>query len=202
MSIKTYICPSPFMRKYNEDVNVSMDVPVCHACGKQVDDLQFMNTVSRGFRVTHTMEDGGHPKLTITYKRMMGFLVITMGPFTVAWIVLLIKAPDLLGAIFLLFPMAVLTVACFGKCTITVCRSKGRIFYGVGKVGVTKRFTYTHESTFEVLVDSTTQIGKQLINFIDIRTPNHPTASFMICRRNTTAEYAFIIATLRTFFRS
>lgn len=227
--MKTYTCPTCSETVPLDDINVSTDTALCRSCGEAfplstlTDSFDDSITLSveppRGLRVKRSIQ-GAYPELIITYKRrtMIGVLLFTF--FMYAWYTCdlygvyakplfldgsvwgseqVATFPFLLGSVSL-FSLWLFTFVC--KRTITVCNGKGRLFAGVGgKLGMSKHFTYNRQTILRVHTTSI-RMNHQSIDELQIITHNHKKVTFMIMRPNNADEYAFISATLRTFFHT
>ena len=151
-----------------DDINVATDVALCRACGRTsafsllqaaVDTASSMGEPPRGIRIERDFMGGG---TTLTYKRMQPFVWILI-PFTLVWsggsmggiygTQILKRAFDwkmsLFGLPFLFGTVVLLTVillGLFGKRRITLQHGSGSVFHGIGRLGRTRRFTYSRDA--------------------------------------------------------
>lgn len=225
---KTYTCPTCSATIPLDDINVSTDTALCRSCGEtfslsalvdSVDDSTVLSAKPpRGLR-TERIIQGACPELTITYKRTSIGLAIFLTFFMCVWsgvsLYSLYIQPLILegqawggdqskGFPFLLGSIAIFIgwlFVLFGRRTITVNNGKGRIFTGIGGLGYTRRFTYNRQTALRV-ERSRAQVNNHPIDELQILTPDQKKVAFLIMRTDNADEYAFIAATLRTFFRS
>lgn len=216
---KAYTCPTCSETIPLDGVNIAVGVALCRSCGETIlldtlvdaeDCLEILSAKPpRGLRMERSIQ-GGHPELTITYKRMPVFSMIFSAIFVGVISFILINAilddrspwGSWLFVGCLLFIGLVSMVSSMSSIVITVCNGNGRIFTGLGRLGYTKHFIYNRQTFTRVgLCLSNMRVGSHQKE-LQIITPDQETASFMIMRSNNAEEYAFIIATLRAFFRS
>jgi hypothetical protein len=152
-----------------DDINVAADVALCRKCGN-TSAFSLLHASAglssagtgdppRGIRIERDFMGGG---VTLTCKRIspIAFFLI---PFTALWSgvsmfgiygsqimkrafdwkMSLAGLPFLLGTVVLL---SVILMALFGKRQITLRHGSGTVFHGVGRIGWTRRFTYSREA--------------------------------------------------------
>ena len=151
------------------DINVAGDTALCRKCGN-ASAFSLISSISsltdtgmgkppRGVRVERDPMGGG---VTITHWHI-SLTALFFIPFTVLWsgiplgsiyVPQLIsgtfdRSRSLLGIPFLLGTVALVCVTLtvlFGKHVITLRRGEGTAFYGIGKLGRTRRFTYSRDA--------------------------------------------------------
>jgi hypothetical protein len=157
------------------DVNVATDLALCRACGRTSSfalvsgasqiSLDLLATPPRSIRVEEDF-DG----TVITYRRISP-AVLFLIPFTAFWSGLsmwgiygsqfkkgqfelgqcLFGLPFLFGTIVLLSVIASLL---FGKWRIALRQGEGSVFFGVGPLGWTRRFTYNRNTVVSLRLTS------------------------------------------------
>ena len=152
-----------------EDINVSNDIALCRKCGKttvfsQICDAEYLAEVSaekppRGVRIERAAIDGS---ITICCKRIDKFALIEL-PFVLFWESLSFYAfcmtqirnmkfswtLTLIGLFFLLLPIKDIRnvlFGLFGKHLIMLNHGEGTVFCGIGRLGRTQHFTYSHDA--------------------------------------------------------
>ena len=164
-----YNCPTCGSLIPLEDINVSNDIALCRKCGKTSPFSQINNVVElanasagkppRGVRIESDLMSGG---VTITYKRISKSVLFLI-PFTLFWsgismggiygtqivkkefdlTMSLFGLPFLIGTIVL---VCSILIGLFGKHAISLRRGEGTYFFGIGKLGRTRRFTYSRDA--------------------------------------------------------
>jgi len=181
-----YTCPQCDANIALEDVNVATDIALCRACGKTSSFADIIDAAEispdalqhppRHVQLTNDLQNG----TVITYKKLSALLLFFI-PFTAIWSggsmwgiygqqisrgtfdlgKSLFGIPFLIGTLIL---VSLILSMLFGAWKITLHNGQGRVFFGMGPLGWTRRFTYNRDTqvglrTSSVRVNNVQQKG-------------------------------------------
>lgn len=163
-----YTCPLCHSGIALDDVNVATDIALCRACGKASSfaDINSIAAVSpdvlqhppRHVQTTKDLQNG----TVVTYKKLSALLLFII-PFTAVWSggsmwgiygqqissgtfdlgKSLFGIPFLIGTIIL---VSLILSLLLGAWKITLHNGQGTVFFGIGPLGWTRRFTYNRDT--------------------------------------------------------
>jgi hypothetical protein len=164
-----YQCPHCSSAIAPEDVNVATDLALCRDCGKTSSFQQVVSmssvseeTLDHPPRGIHMMRNQ-HGGRKVVFRRVSPALLFLV-PFTAVWAggsmfgiygtqikegkfdlgQSLFGIPFLIGSIVL---VSIILFLAFGRWEMVLDRGTGKVFAGLGKVGWTRRFTYSKATT-------------------------------------------------------
>ncbi len=163
-----YICPYCNSEIDAVDVNVATDIALCRQCGKTTSFSQLSRLGNLDLDLNDPPKyvklgtDYLEPVTKIVYKKIP-LIVLFIVPFTAVWagvstsgiygsqilngkfdpVASLFGIPFLIGSIVL---VSVCLFMLFGKVVIKLDHGEGSVFMGAGRLGWTRRFTYSRGS--------------------------------------------------------